>query len=119
MNFKNNELTDQVAQTARDFANQYIRPHLMDWDESQEFPVHIFKEMGKLGLMGVLVPEEYGGSGMGYYEYNAVIQEVSKVCGSIGLSLAAHNSPRGAGSCERGRECGRPRRRVSETVALP
>jgi len=64
----------------------------MEWDESQEFPVHIFKEMGKLGLMGVLVPEEYGGSGMGYFEYNTVIQEIAKVCGSIGLSLAAHNS---------------------------
>ncbi len=64
----------------------------MEWDESQEFPVHIFKEMGKLGLMGVLVPEEYGGSGMGYLEYSAIIQEIAKVCGSIGLSLAAHNS---------------------------
>lgn len=92
MNFENSELTNQVAQTARDFANQYIRPHLMEWDESQEFPVQVFKEMGKLGLMGVLVPEKYGGSGLGYFEYNAIIQEVSKVCGSIGLSLAAHNS---------------------------
>jgi alkylation response protein AidB-like acyl-CoA dehydrogenase len=64
----------------------------MEWDETQEFPVEIFKEMGKLGLMGVLVPEEYGGSGLSYFEYNAVIQEISKVCGSIGLSLAAHNS---------------------------
>ena len=64
----------------------------MTWDESQEFPVKVFKEMGKLGLMGVLVPEEYGGAGLGYLEYVAVIQEVSKVCGSVGLSLAAHNS---------------------------
>src|SRR6201999_864754 len=69
-----------------------IRPHVMTWDESQEFPVHIFKEMGKLGLMGVLVPEEYGGAGLTYYEYKCVIEEISKVCGSIGLSLAAHNS---------------------------
>lgn len=92
MNFTTDELTLQVAQTARDFAQQQIRPHLMEWDESQEFPVHIFKEMGKLGLMGVLVPEKYGGSGLGYYEYNAIIQEIAKVCGSIGLSLAAHNS---------------------------
>ena len=92
MDFSKSELTQQVAQTARDFAIQQIKPHLMEWDESQEFPVHIFKEMGKLGLMGVLVPEEYGGSGMGYFEYSAVIQEISKVCGSIGLSLAAHNS---------------------------
>lgn len=92
MNFSNNELTTQVAQTARDFATQYIKPHLMEWDESQEFPVHIFKEMGKLGMMGVFVPEEYGGTGLGYFEYSAIIQEVAKVCGSIGLSLAAHNS---------------------------
>ncbi len=92
MNFSTNELTEQVAQTARDFAIQHIKPRLMEWDESQEFPVEVFKEMGKLGLMGVLVPEEYGGSGLGYFEYNSIIQEISKVCGSIGLSLAAHNS---------------------------
>lgn len=92
MEFRPTELTEQVAQTARDFAQQFIRPHLMEWDESQEFPVTIFKEMGKLGLMGVLVPENYGGAGLGYFEYNAIIQEISKVCGSIGLSLAAHNS---------------------------
>jgi alkylation response protein AidB-like acyl-CoA dehydrogenase len=92
MNFQQSELTEQVIQTARNFANQYIRPRLMEWDESQEFPVEIFKEMGKLGLMGVLVPEEYGGSGLSYFEYNAIIQEIAKVCGSIGLSLAAHNS---------------------------
>ncbi|MBP6430627.1 MAG: acyl-CoA dehydrogenase family protein [Ferruginibacter sp.] len=92
MNFQQNELTTQVAQTARDFALQYIKPHLMEWDESQEFPLHIFKELGKLGLMGILVPEEYGGSGLSYFEYSVAIQEVAKVCGSIGLSLAAHNS---------------------------
>jgi len=92
MNFSTNELTSQVAQSARDFAQQYIKPHLMEWDESQEFPLHIFKEMGKLGLMGVLVPEQYGGTGLSYFEYSAVIQEIAKVCGSIGLSLAAHNS---------------------------
>jgi len=92
MNFERSELTEQVAHTARDFAEQYIRPHVMEWDESQTFPVEVFKEMGKLGLMGVLVPEEYGGAGLSYFEYDAVIQEISKVCGSIGLSLAAHNS---------------------------
>jgi len=92
MNFKHNELTLQVAQTARDFAIQHIKPHIMEWDETQEFPIHIFKEMGKLGLMGVLVPEAYGGTGFNYFEYNAIIQEIAKVCGSIGLSLAAHNS---------------------------
>ncbi len=92
MNFKNSELTEQVVQTARDFARQYIKPHVMEWDEAQEFPVHIFKELGKLGMMGVLLPEEYGGAGLGYVEYSYIIQEISKVCGSIGLSLAAHNS---------------------------
>ena len=92
MDFLQNELTEQVAQSARDFANQHIRPKLMDWDESQEFPVSVFKELGKLGMMGVLVPEAYGGAGLGYFEYSAVIQEVAKVCGSIGLSVAAHNS---------------------------
>ncbi|MBE2230244.1 MAG: acyl-CoA dehydrogenase family protein [Chitinophagaceae bacterium] len=92
MNFQPSELTLQVAQTARDFARQHIAPHVMEWDESQEFPVPVFREMGKLGLMGVLVPHEYGGAGMGYYEYKAVIEEIAKVCGSVGLSLAAHNS---------------------------
>lgn len=92
MNFQEGELTKHVAETARDFALQYIKPKMMDWDETQEFPVHIFKELGKLGMMGILVPEKYGGSGFGYFEYNAVIQEIAKVCGGIGLSLAAHNS---------------------------
>ncbi len=92
MDFSQNELTAQVAQSAREFALQYIKPHLMEWDESQEFPVHIFKELGKLGMMGVLVPQEYGGTGLGYYEYSAIIQEIAKICGSIGLSVAAHNS---------------------------
>jgi len=92
MNFTTSELTQQVAQTAKDFALQHIKPNLMEWDESQEFPIHIFKELGKLGMMGVLVPEQYGGAGLSYFEYNAIIQEISKVCGSIGLSVAAHNS---------------------------
>ena len=92
MNFTTSELTQQVAQTARDFAAQHIKPHIMEWDESQEFPLAVFKQMGELGLMGVLVPEAYGGSGLSYLEYSAIIQEIAKVCGSIGLSLAAHNS---------------------------
>ncbi len=92
MDFKPDELTLQVAQTAKEFAEKYIRPHVMEWDEPQEFPLAVFKELGKLGLMGVLVPEKYGGAGLGYFEYNAVIQEISKICGSIGLSVAAHNS---------------------------
>ncbi|OQY95818.1 MAG: acyl-CoA dehydrogenase [Sphingobacteriales bacterium UTBCD1] len=92
MNFQTSELTGQVAITARDFAQQYIIPHVMEWDEKQEFPLHVFKEMGKLGLMGVLVPEEYGGAGLGYFEYKVIIEEIAKACGSIGLSVAAHNS---------------------------
>ena len=92
MNFETSELTLQVAQTARDFALQNIKPHVMEWDESQEFPVHIFKKLGELGMMGVLVPEKYGGAGLSYFEYKVVIEEIAKVCGSIGLSVAAHNS---------------------------
>lgn len=92
MNFTPSGLTIDVAQTARDFAHKYILPHVMEWDEAQHFPVPLFKEMGKLGLMGVFVPEKYGGAGLGYYEYKAVIEEIGKVCGAIGLSLAAHNS---------------------------
>ena len=92
MNFQSSEITLQIANAAKDFSQQYIRPHIMEWDESQEFPIHVFKELGKLGMMGVLVPEEYGGAGMNYYEYKVVVEEISKVCGSIGLSVAAHNS---------------------------
>src|SRR5215212_2007658 len=92
MNFETSEITQQVAQTARDFAQQNIRPHVMEWDESQEFPLHIFKKLGDLGMMGVLVPEQYGGAGLSYFEYKTVIEEISKVDGSIGLSVAAHNS---------------------------
>ncbi len=92
MNFETSEITQQVAQTARDFAQQKIKPHVMEWDESQEFPVQIFKELGQLGMMGVLVPEKYGGAGLSYFEYKAIIEEIAKVDGSIGLSVAAHNS---------------------------
>jgi alkylation response protein AidB-like acyl-CoA dehydrogenase len=92
MNFKQSELTMQIAASARDFALLRIKPYLMQWDEKQEFPVGVFKELGKLGLMGVMVPAQYGGAGLGYFEYNVIIQEIAKVCGSIGLSLAAHNS---------------------------
>src|SRR5690606_15497593 len=76
----------------KNFADKYIRPHVMEWDESQTFPIDVFKQMGELGLMGVLVPEEYGSSGFGYQEYVTVISEIASVCGAIGLSLAAHNS---------------------------
>lgn len=92
MEFSKDEHTLQVADSVRDFARNHISPYVMQWDEQQEFPRSLFQEMGKLGLMGVLVPEKYGGAGLGYYEYVAIIEEVSKVCGAIGLSLAAHNS---------------------------
>jgi alkylation response protein AidB-like acyl-CoA dehydrogenase len=92
MEFSTDELTQQVGRTAHDFAAQHIRPYLMEWDEKQEFPHELFKEMGRLGMMGVVVPEAYGGSGLSYMEYVTIIVEISKVCGGIGLSLAAHNS---------------------------
>ena len=92
MYFQSTELTKQVAQMARDFADRAIRPYVMEWDEAQFFPREVFRQLGELGLMGVLVPEEYGGSGMGYAEYKAAIVEIAKVCGSVGLSVAAHNS---------------------------
>lgn len=86
------ENSAMVKEMVRGFANKSIKPHVMEWDEAQIFPIQVFKEMGALGLMGVLVPQEYGGSGFGYQEYVTVIVEVARVCGSIGLSLAAHNS---------------------------
>jgi alkylation response protein AidB-like acyl-CoA dehydrogenase len=92
MDFSTEELTQQVGRTARDFANQAIRPHVMEWDEEQIFPHELFRELGNLGMMGVVVPEAYGGSGLSYTEYVTIIVEISKVCGGIGLSLAAHNS---------------------------
>ena len=92
MDFNQTENQAMIADMARDFAEKHIRPHLMQWDESQEFPVEIFKKLGELGMMGVLVPQEYGGAGFGYHEYITVITEIAKVCGSVGLSLAAHNS---------------------------
>jgi alkylation response protein AidB-like acyl-CoA dehydrogenase len=92
MNFHTSETVHQVSQAARDFANQHIRPFVMEWDESQEFPIATLKELGKLGFMGIFVPETYGGSGFGYHEYVTAIVEIAKVCGSVGLSVAAHNS---------------------------
>jgi len=92
MNFDHSENETMIKQMVRDFAEKEIRPNVMKWDESQEFPVELFKKAGELGLMGVLVPHEYGGSGFGYFEYITVIREIAKVCGSIGLSVAAHNS---------------------------
>ena len=85
----NNKL---VAESAMDFANQYIKPNVMDWDESQFFPKELFKKAGEFGFIGILVPESLGGSGLGYQEYVTIIEEISKVDPSIGLSVAAHNS---------------------------
>ncbi len=92
MNFDRSETQQMVATSAKEFAEQFIRPYVMDWDEAQLFPVDVFKKAGEMGFMGVLVPQEYGGSGFGYHEYVAIIEEISKVDPSIGLSIAAHNS---------------------------
>lgn len=92
MNFEYNETQAMIAQSIRDFAEQHIRPHIMEWDEAQIFPIDLFKKLGEMGYMGVLVPEEYGGSGLGYHEYITIVEEISKVDSSIGLSVAAHNS---------------------------
>lgn len=81
-----------IQESARDFAQNYISPYVMEWDESQHFPIDMFHKMGEYGFLGVLVPEIYGGAGLGYQEYITVIEEIAKVCGSIGLSVAAHNS---------------------------
>ena len=92
MDFAYSETQKMIAETVRDFGAQHIKPYMMDWDDNQEFPVHVFKALGELGLMGVLVPEEFGGSGLTYDEYITVIDEISQIDSSIGLSLAAHNS---------------------------
>lgn len=81
-----------IEKSAKDFADTFIRPHLMEWDETQHFPRDLFTRLGEQGFLGILVPEEYGGSAMGYQEYVSIIVEIAKVCGSIGLSVAAHNS---------------------------
>lgn len=90
--FSETDTQKTIREMVRNFAAKEIKPHLMEWDESQYFPIEVFRKMGQLGLMGVLVPEQYQGSGLGYQEYVDVIVEISKVCGSVGLSVAAHNS---------------------------
>ena len=92
MNFKETENQQLIAAMVREFGQKHILPDLMKWDEAQIFPIEVFRKLGELGLMGVLVPQEYGGSGFGYFEYVTAIVELSKICGSIGLSMAAHNS---------------------------
>ena len=86
------ENLELIRQSVRDFAETYIRPHIMKWDESQEFPIDLMHKLGEQGFLGVVVPEAYGGAGLNYQAYVTVIEEISKVCGSIGLSVAAHNS---------------------------
>lgn len=92
LSFDESENQKMIAQMIRDFGELEIKPKMMEWDENQEFPIPLFKKMGELGLMGVLVPEIYGGSGFGYAEYVTAISEISRIDGSIGLSVAAHNS---------------------------
>ena len=92
MNFDYSETQTMIAQSIRDFAEKNIRPYIMEWDEAQIFPVPLFRKLGAMGFMGILVPEELGGSGLGYHEYITIIEEIAKVDPSIGLSVAAHNS---------------------------
>ena len=92
MNFQFSEEIKMIALSARDFADQYIRPHIMDWDQRQHFPREVLEKAGEMGFMGIFIPEKYGGSGLGYHEYVTIIKEISKVDPSIGLSVAAHNS---------------------------
>ena len=92
MDFKLTETQTHIADMVRDFSEKHIKPDFMKWDETQEFPIPVFKKLGELGLMGILVPTEYGGSGLTYFEYITAVSEIAKTCGSIGLSVAAHNS---------------------------
>jgi alkylation response protein AidB-like acyl-CoA dehydrogenase len=92
MSFQKNENQVMIADMIQKFGREHILPKLMHWDETQEFPIEVFKKLGELGLMGVLVPTEYGGSGFSYTEYVTAISELGKFCGSIALSMAAHNS---------------------------
>ncbi len=92
MNIELTETQELIIKSVKDFAEKKIRPHIMEWDEAQYFPIELFKEIGEMGWMGILVPEEYGGSGLNYHDYIRILEEISKVDGSIGLSVAAHNS---------------------------
>lgn len=92
MNFELNENQKMIQQMLRDFAEKEIRPNMNKWDEDEFFPLDTMKKMGELGLLGIYIPEEYGGSGFGYFEYVTALIELGKVCGGVGLSVAAHNS---------------------------
>ncbi len=92
MDFSFTDEQQQLRRTVRDFAESEIAPHIMEWDEASRFPSELIPKLGEMGLMGVIFPEEYGGAGLGYIEYVTVIEELSRVDGSIGLIVAAHNS---------------------------
>lgn len=92
MNFELNEEQLQIKYSVREFAESEIRPNALEWDETQHFPEELRPKLAELGLLGVLFPEEYGGAGMGYVEYATIIEEIGRVCGAVGLSVAAHNS---------------------------
>ena len=92
MNLNYSENQKLISETILNFSNREIIPNIMDWDEKQYFPVNVFKKLGELGMLGVLVPLKYGGSGFSYREYVTVVSEIGRVCGSIALSVAAHNS---------------------------
>lgn len=92
MNFELNEDQIQIKNSVREFAESEIRPNVLEWDEAQHFPIELRPKLAELGLLGVLFPEEYGGAGLGYVEYATIIEEISRVCGGVGLSVAAHNS---------------------------
>jgi alkylation response protein AidB-like acyl-CoA dehydrogenase len=92
MNFDKNENQEMIAQMVRDFAEKEIRPFMRKWDDEEFFPVDTMKKLGEMGLLGIFIPEEYGGAGFSYNEYATALMEIGKVCGGIGLSVAAHNS---------------------------
>ena len=92
MDFELNEEQQQIKRSIREFAEAELRPHVLEWDESQHFPIELLPKFAELGIMGVLFPEEYGGAGMGYIEYATIIEELARVDPSISLSIAAHNS---------------------------
>lgn len=92
MNFELNEEQLQIKYSVREFAESEIRPNVLEWDETQHFPIELRPKLAELGLLGVIFPEQYGGAGMGYVEYATIIEELGRVCGAVGLSVAAHNS---------------------------
>ena len=92
MDFQLNDEQQQLRRSVREFTEKEIRPHVMEWDEASQFPMETVKELGKMGLLGIIFPVEYGGAGMGYIEYVIAIEELSRVDGSVGIIVAAHTS---------------------------